>query len=121
MLLGLVLEDQSFEHAGGELLVFFVELLDRFELQLDGFVGAAFGGVEDQFISTDRQRNGEITDDLQVGLGLAGFIALDLRECGRRPARRALLTSSHEPCAARSAALGNPFSGSRWNERHSLW
>ncbi len=45
-LLGLVLEDQAFQHRLRGLAFFFVELLQCLELQAQGVVGAAFVLIE---------------------------------------------------------------------------
>lgn len=55
-LLGLVLEDQAFEHGLRGLASLVVELLQRLELQAQGVIGAALVLVEQQFVGADGQR-----------------------------------------------------------------
>lgn len=55
-LLGLVLEDQPFEHGLRGLALVVVELLQRLELQAQGVVGAAFVIHKDQIVQGHVQR-----------------------------------------------------------------
>lgn len=47
-LLGLVLEDQAFEHAARQIPVLFVELADGLELEQQALIGSALGLPEQQ-------------------------------------------------------------------------
>lgn len=67
-----MLDDERVEHAFGEAPFFPVEQADCLELELECLVGSAFGGVEDQFVETDTERQ---RDPLNAAL-----VALDLSE-----------------------------------------
>lgn len=57
-----------------------VEVLDGFEVEGEVVGGAAFVGVEDELIGADGQRYCESADDVEGGLGAAGFIAAELAD-----------------------------------------
>ncbi len=59
MLLGLMLEDETFEHFLRGLAVVVVKLLQRLELQAQGVAGTAFVVDEDPVIQADVQRLGQ--------------------------------------------------------------
>lgn len=55
-----------------------VELAGGFEGEAEVGVGAAFVVVEDQQVGGDVEGGGEAADDVEGGLGFAGFVAADL-------------------------------------------
>lgn len=56
-----------------------VELVERGQVESEGLVlGAAFLGVEDEFVGGDGERDGQRAEDVEGGLVGAGFVAAQL-------------------------------------------
>lgn len=102
-----MLEDQPFEHGLRGLAFLFVELLQRLELQAQGVVGAALVFVEQQLVSADGQRLGELADHFQRGLGIALLVTLHLGDVDAGQIGQGLL-GELAVLAVSDGAAGNP-------------
>ncbi len=77
---GLVFEDEGVEEGLGGAAFFGIELSEGFELEAELRVGVALSGLEDQGVGRDPEGLGQLPNPLQGGLGMPGFIAVDLNE-----------------------------------------
>jgi len=75
-----VAQEHGFDEGADDGFFVGVEVLDGFEVEAKIVGGAAFVGVEDELIGADGERDCESADDVEGGLGAAGFIAAELAD-----------------------------------------
>ncbi len=71
-------DDHAVEHRLDRLPIFWWKLSNRFELQLEFVIRAAFFGIEDQRIAGDSECKRKFADDFERGLCGAALVALNL-------------------------------------------
>jgi hypothetical protein len=75
-----MLHDEAMEDLPGDGLVLVVELTDGLESELQIIGGSALAVIEDEKVGGNMEREGDLAQDVERGLGVAGLVALDLRE-----------------------------------------